>query len=259
MTANAKASYIRCILVVIVKGIHCVAETSEGPVQMRRANFTSEDTSPHDSFCTVELHGCYTLPYAVHSIDGMILPDDVVSGVQINQVSPSMLLPVMPHLMSDLTAKEDAKRLSALALLGHLYAMPNSDIHSDFPELFKEFLRRSKDQKARQPSLLIIGISILELLFVVLTMITGDSSCEDAISSSADLFGSNQCKFIASNAYLAGGGEAEDAGAQCKGHRELLIRSGQGPGEVPALLSTSSMVARHNSWALYSGALLRAR
>ena len=69
--------------------------------------------------------------------------------VQIYQVSPSTLLPVMPHIMSDLTAKEDAKRLAALELLGKLYALPNFDIHSDFPELFKEFVRRSKDQQAR--------------------------------------------------------------------------------------------------------------
>lgn len=68
--------------------------------------------------------------------------------VQIYQVSPSTLLPVMPHIMSDLTAKEDAKRLSALELLGKLYALPNSNMHSDFPELFKEFVRRSKDQQA---------------------------------------------------------------------------------------------------------------
>lgn len=67
--------------------------------------------------------------------------------LQIYQVSPSTLLPVMPHIMSDLTAKEDAKRLSALELLGKLYALPNSDMHADFPELFKEFVRRSKDQK----------------------------------------------------------------------------------------------------------------
>ncbi len=69
--------------------------------------------------------------------------------VQIYQVSPSMLLPVMPHIMSDLTAKEDAKRLSALELLGKLYALPDFKIHNDFPELFKEFVRRSKDQQAR--------------------------------------------------------------------------------------------------------------
>jgi sister-chromatid-cohesion protein PDS5 len=67
--------------------------------------------------------------------------------LQIYQVSPSTLLPVMPHIMSDLTAKEDAKRLSALELLGKLYALPNSDMQADFPELFKEFVRRSKDQK----------------------------------------------------------------------------------------------------------------
>ncbi|BDA45205.1 Sister chromatid cohesion protein PDS5 homolog A [Coccomyxa sp. Obi] len=76
------------------------------------------------------------------------LADDCQSLLhQIYQVSPSTLLPVMPHIMSDLTAKEDAKRLSALDLLGKLYALPDSNIHSDFPELFKEFVRRSKDQQ----------------------------------------------------------------------------------------------------------------
>jgi hypothetical protein len=53
----------------------------------------------------------------------------------------------MPHLMSDLTAKDDGKRLAALELIGRLFALPGSQLYDDFPELFKEFVRRSRDQK----------------------------------------------------------------------------------------------------------------
>ncbi len=88
------------------------------------------------------------LSLCANSLYSTVLLKTAFCALQIYQVSPSTLLPVMPHIMSDLTAKEDAKRLSALELLGKLYALPDSDMHADFPELFKEFVRRSKDQKA---------------------------------------------------------------------------------------------------------------
>ena len=64
---------------------------------------------------------------------------------QVHQVSPQTLLPVMPHLLAELTAREDAKRAIALGTVGALLGL--LDAEHALPELFSEFVRRSKDQK----------------------------------------------------------------------------------------------------------------
>ena len=63
------------------------------------------------------------------------------------QAAPHILLPVMPTLLDELRGKEDAKRLEAVELLGLLFSMKNCSACTEFPELFEEFLRRSRDQK----------------------------------------------------------------------------------------------------------------
>ena len=67
---------------------------------------------------------------------------------QVYQAAPHILLPVMPTLLDELRDKEDAKRLEAVELLGLLFSMKNCSACTEFPELFEEFLRRSRDQKA---------------------------------------------------------------------------------------------------------------
>ncbi len=59
-----------------------------------------------------------------------------------------MLLPVMPNVLDELRDKEDTRRGEAVDLLGKLFSLPHSDACAMYPELFQEFLCRSKDQKA---------------------------------------------------------------------------------------------------------------
>ena len=67
--------------------------------------------------------------------------------IQVYQAAAHILLPVMPTLLDELRDKEDAKRLEAVELLGRLFSMRGCSACTEFPELFEEFLRRSRDQK----------------------------------------------------------------------------------------------------------------
>ena len=78
----------------------------------------------------------------------MSLGQHALVCTQVYQAAPHILLPVMPILLDELRDKEDAKRLEAIELLGRLFSMKNCSACTDFPELFEEFLRRSRDQKA---------------------------------------------------------------------------------------------------------------
>ena len=69
--------------------------------------------------------------------------------LQVYRAAPHVLLPVMPNVLDELRDKEDSRRGEAVELLGKLFSLPDSDACAAFPELFQEFLRRSKDQKAR--------------------------------------------------------------------------------------------------------------
>lgn len=64
------------------------------------------------------------------------------------QAAPHILLPVMPNVLDELRDKEDGKRMEALDLLGKLFSLKSCAACTDLPELFQEFVRRSKDQKA---------------------------------------------------------------------------------------------------------------
>lgn len=67
--------------------------------------------------------------------------------VQVYKISPHILLPLIPRLTSDLRAKDISKRTAAMDLMGKLFALPDSQLHQDSPELLTEFLGRSRDQK----------------------------------------------------------------------------------------------------------------
>ena len=67
---------------------------------------------------------------------------------QVYQAAPHILLPVMPNLLDELRDREDAKRLEAVEVLGRLFSMRDCSASTEFPELFEEFLRRLRDQKA---------------------------------------------------------------------------------------------------------------
>lgn len=68
-------------------------------------------------------------------------------ALQVHEAVPQLLLPVLPHLCSQLEAEDDGKRLSAVNVVGHLFSKSESDLVGEYPELFCVFLRRFVDQK----------------------------------------------------------------------------------------------------------------
>lgn len=68
--------------------------------------------------------------------------------VQLYQVVPQVLLPVLPHLSLELQVDSDTKRGAAVELLGRLFAQPgSSEILADYSDLFRDLLKRLHDQK----------------------------------------------------------------------------------------------------------------
>ena len=63
------------------------------------------------------------------------------------RICPQTLLPVLPHLSSELQAEDETKRTAVTELLGRLFALPGCDMDVAYPELFDGFLRRCSDQK----------------------------------------------------------------------------------------------------------------
>ena len=62
---------------------------------------------------------------------------------------PQTLLPVLPHLESELRTEDTAKRVAAVQLLGSLFGQGGSDFDTMYAQLFAEFLRRFRDISVR--------------------------------------------------------------------------------------------------------------
>lgn len=67
--------------------------------------------------------------------------------VQLYQITPQVLLPVMPHLTMELQVEDESKRLEAVHLLGKLFSLPGSTLVTDYADVLDEFLKRYHDQK----------------------------------------------------------------------------------------------------------------
>ena len=75
------------------------------------------------------------------------MPLMMLPGVaQVYLAAPRMLLPVMPHLLAELGAADEQRRLGALELAGRL-AREQPRLEEHFPEVLQEFVRRSRDQQ----------------------------------------------------------------------------------------------------------------
>ena len=61
---------------------------------------------------------------------------------------PQTLLPVLPSLEGELKVEDVNRRLSAVALLGHIFGQRGLDIDVAYSQLFNEFVRRYRDLKA---------------------------------------------------------------------------------------------------------------
>ncbi len=68
---------------------------------------------------------------------------------QVYKSCPQTLLPVLPHLESELRIEDTAKRVAAVQLLGSLFGQGGSDLDTSYTQLFGEFLRRFRDVSVR--------------------------------------------------------------------------------------------------------------
>ena len=69
--------------------------------------------------------------------------------MQVYKSSPQTLLPVLPHLESELRVDDKTKRVAAVQLLGSLFGQGGSDLDTMYQQLFEEFLRRFRDISVR--------------------------------------------------------------------------------------------------------------
>jgi hypothetical protein len=65
--------------------------------------------------------------------------------LQLYQAVPQVLLPVLPHLTSELQAEEGAKRLEAVCLLGKLFSFPGNRLVCEFNDMLDALLDRYQD------------------------------------------------------------------------------------------------------------------
>jgi hypothetical protein len=62
---------------------------------------------------------------------------------------PQVLLPVMPHLTSELDADSPAQRLEATQLLGRLLSLPGNKLVSEYQDVLDTLLLRYADPDVR--------------------------------------------------------------------------------------------------------------
>jgi hypothetical protein len=62
---------------------------------------------------------------------------------------PQVLLPVIPHLTSELHSEDGAKRLEAATLLGRLLSLPGNRLVNEYRDVLDALLRRYSDTQVR--------------------------------------------------------------------------------------------------------------
>lgn len=68
-------------------------------------------------------------------------------SVQLYQSIPHVLLPVVPHLTSELQSSDGTKRLEAVQLLSKLFSLPGSKLVTDYGDVLDALLGRYQDTK----------------------------------------------------------------------------------------------------------------
>lgn len=71
----------------------------------------------------------------------------VLNVVQLYQSVPQVLLPVVPHLTSELQSGDGNKRLEAVQLLCKLFSLPGSKLVSEYEDVLEALLSRYQDTK----------------------------------------------------------------------------------------------------------------
>lgn len=64
---------------------------------------------------------------------------------QLYMTVPQVLLPVIPHLTSELHSEDGAKRLEAATLLGRLLSLPGNRLVNEYRDVLDALLRRYSD------------------------------------------------------------------------------------------------------------------
>lgn len=65
--------------------------------------------------------------------------------LQLYTTVPQVLLPVIPHLTSELHSDDAAKRLEACQLLGRLLSLPGNKLVNEYRDVLEALLRRYAD------------------------------------------------------------------------------------------------------------------
>ena len=70
--------------------------------------------------------------------------------LQVYQVCPQTLLPVLPRLAEELHADDAKQRAGAVGLVGSLFSLPGSDLITSYSDLFDALLKRLEDREVRR-------------------------------------------------------------------------------------------------------------
>ena len=70
--------------------------------------------------------------------------------MQVHDLLPRLLLPVLPQLDSQLHGDDTKSRIRALKLLGSLFGQPQHDLAPQYPDLLTGVLTRLKDSQVRR-------------------------------------------------------------------------------------------------------------
>ena len=73
----------------------------------------------------------------------------ILQTLQIQEVCPRLLLPVLPQLDTQLHGEAEQGRLKAVRLLGKLFSHPRGYLALQYPDLLAGLLLRLKDTQAR--------------------------------------------------------------------------------------------------------------
>lgn len=83
--------------------------------------------------------------------------------LQLYTTVPQVLLPVIPHLTSELHSEDGAKRQEAATLLGRLLSLPGNKLVNEYRDVLDALLRRYCDVQVRRAvvvsALLLLGCS----------------------------------------------------------------------------------------------------
>ncbi len=76
-------------------------------------------------------------------------------ALQVYQVCPQTLLPVLPRLAEELHADDAKQRAGAASLVGSLFSLPGSDLATSYADLFDALLKRLENREVCHPQKLL--------------------------------------------------------------------------------------------------------